>query len=221
MRASDRLIPILLGVAALMFTAAPYVIDTARYEATMGLVQRIFYFHFPAAMTMMLSAIICGTASAVYLFTRRRGADHLAVSSAELTVVFGLIVLVTGPLWARKSWGVWWVWDPRVTSTFVMWMVFNAYLLLRRFGGPGSEVMAAAVGFFGMALVPFIYWSVNLWRTIHPLNSVVPTLPVDMGVPLYFCWVAFSILYTALILMRFRVEHIRSGIEHAYLSLED
>jgi heme exporter protein C len=221
MRASDRLIPILLGLSAVMFAAAPFVIDTARYESTMGLVQRIFYFHFPAAMTMMLSAIVCGTASAIYLFTRRDAADRIAVSSAELTVVFGLIVLVTGPLWARKSWGVWWVWDSRVTSTFVMWMVFNAYLLLRRFGGPGSEVMAAAVGFFGMALVPFIYWSVNLWRTTHPLNSVVPTLPVDMGIPLYFCWAAFWVLYTALILIRLKLERIRTGIEHAYLVLED
>src|SRR5262245_58726138 len=221
MHASDRLIPVLLGVSAVMFAAAPFVIDTASYEATMGLVQRIFYFHFPAAMTMMLSAMICGTASAVYLFTRRPGADRVAVSSAELTVVFGLIVLVTGPLWARKSWGVWWVWDPRVTSTFVMWMVFNAYLLLRRFGGPGSEVMAAAVGFFGMALVPFIYWSVNLWRTIHPMTSVVPTLPVDMGIALYFCWLAFWVLYAALIMLRVRLERIRAGIEHTYLALED
>jgi len=221
MRASDRLIPILLGVSAVMFTAAPYVINAAPSESTMGLVYKIFFFHFPSAMTMMLSALICGTASAVYLFTRRPGADRLAVASAELTVLFGALVLVTGPLWARKSWGVWWVWDPRITSTFVMWMVFNSYLLLRRFGGPGSETMSAAVGFFGMMLVPFIYWSVNLWVTQHPLNTVVPKLPVEMGVPLYFCWAAFSVFYAALILIRLRLEAIRAGIEHAYLALED
>jgi heme exporter protein C len=221
MRASDRLILILLGLSALMFTAAPYVIDTAPNESTMGLVYKIFYFHFPSAMTMMLSALICGGASATYLFTRRPGADRLAVASAELTVLFGALVLVTGPLWARKSWGVWWEWDARITSTFVMWMVFNAYLLLRRFGGPGSEIMAAAVGFFGMALVPFIYWSVNFWRTQHPSNTVIPTLPVDMGIPLYFCWIAFTVLYAALILIRLKLERVRSGIEHAYLSLED
>lgn len=221
MRPTDRVIPVLLAIAAAMFTAAPYVIDTAPYESTMGLVQRIFYFHFPSAMTMMATALLCGGASAVYLFTRRPGADRLAVASAELTVVFGLIVLVTGPLWARKAWGVWWQWDARITSTFVMWMVFNAYLMLRRFGGAGSEVLAAAVGFFGMALVPFIYWSVNLWRTIHPKTSVVPTLPVDMGIPLYFCWVAFTVLSIALIVLRMRVERSRTALEEAYLSLED
>jgi heme exporter protein C len=204
-----------------MFAASPYVIDTAPYEATMGLVQRIFYYHFPAAMTLFVTAVVCGVASAIYLFTRRPGADRIALAAAELAVVFGAIVLVTGPLWARKSWGTWWVWDARVTSTFIMWMVFNAYLLLRRFGGPGSEVLAAAVGFFGMALVPFIYWSVNIWRTIHPLTSVVPTLPVDMGIPLYFCWMAFTILYVALMLVRVRLERSRSTLEAAYLGLED
>jgi heme exporter protein C len=221
MSATDRIVPVLLGVAAAMFAAAPYVIDTARYEATMGLVQRIFYFHFPSAMTMFVAAILCGSASAVYLFSRRPGADRVAVAAAELAVVFGALVLVTGPLWARKSWGTWWEWDARVTSTFIMWMVFIAYLMLRRFGGAGSEVLAAAVGFFGMALVPFIYWSVNLWRTIHPRTSVVPTLPVDMGIALYFCWAAFTVLFAALMLIRVRLERSRAALDAAYLAVED
>lgn len=204
-----------------MFGLAPFLIDGAPYEATMGLVYKIFYFHFPSAMTMLLSAMTCGVASAIYLFSRRPGADRVAVASAELSVVFGVLVFVTGPLWARKAWGTWWIWDPRITSTFIMWMVFVAYLMLRRFGGAGSEVLAAAVGFFGMALVPFVYWSVNLWRTIHPLTSVVPTLPVDMGVPLYFCWAAFTILFVALMLIRVRLEDARTRLEEAYLAVED
>ena len=204
-----------------MFGMAPFLIDSAPYESTMGLVYKIFYFHFPSAMTMLVSALTCGVASAIFLFSRRPGADRVAVAAAELSVVFGLLVFVTGPLWARKAWGTWWIWDPRITSTFIMWMVFNAYLLLRRFGGAGSEVLAAAVGFFGMALVPFVYWSVNLWRTIHPLTSVVPTLPVDMGIPLYFCWAAFTILFIALMLIRVRLEHARSRLEEAYLVLDD
>ena len=84
-------------------------------------------------------------------------------------------MLVTGPLWARKAWGVWWVWEPRLTMTLVMWMVFVAYLLLRRFGGPGSEMLAAAVGIFGMALVPFVYWSVNCGGRCIRTTTVVPT----------------------------------------------
>lgn len=221
MRATDRLVPILLAVAAVMFAAAPFVIDTAPYESTMGLVQRVFYFHFPSAMWMLCSALVCGAAGGLFLFGRNPTADRVAVAAAELTVVFGLLTLVTGPIWARKAWGVWWVWDPRITSTFIMWMVFNAYLLLRRFGGAGSEVLAAAVGFFGMALVPFIYWSVNMWRTLHPQTSVVPTLPFSMGAPLVFCWVAFSVLWLALLLMRVRIERTRAELEAAYLAVEE
>ena len=99
-------------------------------------------------------------------------------------MLFGLLTLVTGPLWARRAWGTWWVWDPRVTSSLVGWLMSCAYLILRKYGGPGSERLAAAVALFGMANVPFIYISVNYWRTIHPATSVVPTLPVSMGVPL-------------------------------------
>lgn len=218
---SDRLVPVLVGVSGLMLAASPYVIDTAPYEATMGLVQRIFYYHFPVAMTMMVAAVVCGVASAVYVFRRNATADRVAVAAAELVVLFGLLAMITGPLWARKSWGVWWVWDARITSTFVMWMVFNAYLILRRFGGPGSEVLAAAVGFFGMVLVPFIYVSVNIWRTLHPGTSVVPTLPTSMGIPLYFCWAAFTILFVALLLIRVRLERSRALLERAYRAVED
>jgi len=211
----------LLVVAAIMFAAAPFVIDTAPYESSMGLVQRIFYFHFPAAMTLFVSAIVCGVASANYLWKRRAKSDRLALAAAELVVLFGAMVLVTGPLWARKAWGVWWVWEPRLTSTLVMWLIFIAYLLLRRFGGAGSEVLAAAVGLFGMVLVPFVYLSVNLWRTMHPLTTVVPTLPKPMLVPALFCWAAFTLLFLALLSLRVRLEAARAGVDAAYLALED
>lgn len=221
MTTGDRLVPILLGVSGAMLVASPFVIHAAPYEATMGLVQRIFYYHFPIAMTMMLAAIVCGVASAIFLFRRHAGADRVAVAAAEMAVVFGLLTLITGPLWARRSWGVWWIWDARITSTFLMWMVFNSYLLLRRFGGAGSEVLAAAVGFFGMALVPFIYWSVNVWRTLHPPTTVVNSLPTSMGIPLYFCWIAFSALFLGLMLMRVRLERARALVERAYRAVED
>jgi heme exporter protein C len=218
---ATRLVPILLGLSAVMFAAAPYVIDTAPYEATMGLVQRIFYFHLPAAWVMLLAAITCGVASGLYLWKRGATADAVAVATAELAVVVGAIVLVTGPLWARRSWNTWWVWEARITSTFVMWMVFNAYVLLRRFGGPGSEVLSAAVGVFGMALVPFIYWSVNMWRTLHPQTTVVPTLPVDMGRVLLWCFIAFVVWSLALLILRVRLESARRQLDEAYLMVED
>jgi heme exporter protein C len=218
---STRLVPVLLGLSVVMFAAAPYVIDTAPYESTMGLVQRIFYFHMPAAWLLLITSMVCGVASALYLWRRQPLADHVAVAAAELAVVFGVIVLVTGPLWARKAWNVWWIWDARITSTFVMWMVFNAYVLLRRFGGAGSEVLSAAVGFFGMVLVPFIFWSVNMWRTLHPKTSVVPTLPVDMGRVVLWCLVAFLFWYVALMILRVRLEGARQKLDEAYLMVED
>jgi len=210
--------PGLVVVAAAMFAYAPFMILDAPYESTMGLVQKIFYFHVPAGMTMFLAAFVSGVGSAVFLFTRKAWADRVGVAGAELAVVLGLIVLVTGPLWARKAWGVWWVWDPRVTSTFVMWMIFNAYLLLRRYGGPGSDKLAAAVALFGMANVPFVYWSVNVWRTLHPKTSVVPTLPAGLRGPFWFCVVAFLLISTLLIAVRAELEKRRQELDALYLA---
>ena len=143
--------PLLLALAGLIFLTAPIVIARAPFESTMGLVQKIFYFHMPPAMLMLLSAIFCGLMSAVYLVTRRAKFDWIAHAAGELTVVFGAIAMVTGPLWARKAWGVWWVWDPRLTMSLLMWMIFVSYLLLRRYGGPGSEKLSAGLAVFGMA----------------------------------------------------------------------
>src|SRR5690606_25386169 len=104
-------------VAGLMFAASPFVIAAAPFESTMGLVYKIFYYHMPSAWMFLLSAIVCGVASARYLATGAARHDRVAWSAAELTVLFGALTLVTGPLWARKSWGTWWVWDARVTSS--------------------------------------------------------------------------------------------------------
>ena len=130
-----------------LFASAPLVVANAPYESTMGLVQKIFYYHVPSAMLMFVSAFVCGIASAVFLFRRSRGGrPGRAGCAAELTVLFGLIVLVTGPLWARKAWGVWWQWDARLTSSLLLWMIFLAYLLVRRYGGPGSEKLRGGDG---------------------------------------------------------------------------
>jgi heme exporter protein C len=222
MRLGQRLVPLLLIIAVVMFVRAPFLIDAAPHESTMGLVQKIFYFHVASAITTFTSAIVCGLASLVFLMRRRPAADHIAHAAAELTVLFGTIVLVTGPLWARKSWGVWWQWgDARLVMTLVMWMVFIAYLLLRRFGGPGSEVLSAAVGASGMALVPFVYWSVNMWRTIHPKTTVSFTLPPDMMRPFLWCIIAFHVLYPALLLLRARLGASEAAVEAAFLEIDD
>jgi len=213
--------PIGVIAAAVLFAVAPWVVISTPNEATMGLVQKIFYYHVPSAMVMFLAALVCGIASAFFLFRGSQEADRLASAAAELAVVFGLIVLVTGPLWARKAWGVWWQWDARLTSTLLMWMIFLAYLLVRRFGGPGSEKLSAAMALFGMANVPFVYISVNVWRTLHPTTAVVPKLPSGMRGPFWLCVVGFVLLFGLLLAVRTRLEQQRAEVERLHLMSDE
>jgi heme exporter protein C len=208
-------------VCGAMFALSPLIIANAPYESTMGMVQKIFYYHMPSAWMFLIGAIVCGIASARYLAGGDLRHDRTALAAAELTVLFGLLTLVTGPLWARRAWGTWWVWDPRVTSSLVGWLISCAYLILRKYGGPGSERLAAALALFGMANVPFIYISVNYWRTIHPATSVVPTLPVSMGAPLWFCVTTFLLLFILLMTMRKRLEESRSRLDALHLALDE
>jgi ABC-type transport system involved in cytochrome c biogenesis permease subunit len=179
-----KLFPILVVVAAAMFAYAPFMILAAPYESTMGLVQKIFYFHAACGMAMFLTAFVSGVGSAAYLFTRKLWADRLAVSGAELTVIIGLLVLVTGPLWAHKAWGVWWTWD-------------------------------------GMANVPFVYWSVNVWRTLHPKTSVIPTLQAGMRGTFWFCVAAFLLLSVVILMLRTELEKRKQELDALYLAAED
>ncbi len=216
-----RIFSAVIVLATIVFVCAPVFIAWAPYESTMGLVQKIFYFHLPSWAAMFVAAFVCGIASAVFLCRERLISDRIAVASAELVVVFGLIGLVSGPLWARKAWGVWWQWDARLTMALVLWMIFIAYLLLREYGGPGSEKLAAGVAIFGMANVPFVYWSVNVWRTIHPTTNVVPTLVSGMRGPLWWSLVGFLLLYGLAMMARVRLETQRATLDRIYRDLND
>ena len=207
-------------VCALIFAASPMLVANAPYESTMGLVQKIFYYHMPLAFVFLIAAIVCGVASVRYLFGGSSRQDRLALAAAEMVVLFGLLTLITGPLWARKAWGVWWEWDVRVTSSLMGWMVAVAYLLVRKYGGPGSDKLGAGLALFGMANVPFIYISVNYWRTIHPKTSVVPTLPVDFALPFWIIFAAFVLLFMLLLRLRVRLEEQRARLDSLYLSLD-
>jgi heme exporter protein C len=208
-------------LCGLMFAISPFLIANAPAEATMGLVQKVFYIHLPSAWMFLLGAIVCGVASARHLVGGDARHDRTAFAAAELVVLFGLITLVTGPLWARRSWGTWWVWDARVTSSLIGWMIALSYLILRKYGGPGSNKLAAGVALFGMANVPFIYISVNYWRTIHPTTDVVPTLPSSFGVPLWFSTATFLLLFLLLLRMRTELETQRARLDALYLSRDE
>lgn len=207
----------LLAVAAAMFAYAPVYIANAPFEASMGLVSKIFYFHVPSWFAMFTAVFTCGIASGWYLFKSSAAADRLGVAAAEVAVLFGAMGLVTGPLWGRKSWGIWWPWDARVTIALLLELTFIAYLLVRKFGGPGSEKLAAAIGIFGMFNVPFLYMSVNIWRTIHPKTSVVPSLPSGMPGPFWYSVTAYMLLMLLLIHMRVQLEERRAALDALFL----
>jgi len=208
-------------VCAVMFVLSPFVIANADYESTMGLVQKIFYYHMPSAWMFLVAGIVCGVASVRFLISGDPRHDRTAWAAAEMAVIFGVVTLVTGPLWARRAWGTYWVWDARTTSSLVQWMVAWAYLILRRYGGPGSDKLAAGLALFGVANVGFIYVSVNYWRTIHPATTVVPKLPFTMGFPLWYCVASFTLLFVLLLKMRIRLEEQRATLDSLYLSLDE
>jgi heme exporter protein C len=212
--------PLLIVVIA-MFAYAPVMIANAPYESTMGLVQKIFYFHVPSWFVMFTSVFICGIESAIFLFRGKRSADRVAVAAGELVVLFGLLGLVTGPLWGRKAWGVWWQWDARLTMALLLELIFIGYLLVRKYGGPGSDKLAAARAIFGMANVPFVYVSVNIWRTVHPKTTVVPSLARGMFGAFWFSVLAFMLLFALLLTLRVRLEHQRAALDELYLAEGD
>lgn len=169
---------LLTGIAATVllmvwgFYQAIYVAPT---EATMGDVQRIFYYHVPNAMLSFLFFAISFVASILFLAwrvsspARAQAADAWALASAEVGVVFCSVVLITGPLWARPVWGIWWTWDARLTTTLVLWLIYVSYLLLRHFAaGAQMQTLAAVLAIFGALDVPIVYMANRWWRTQHP-----------------------------------------------------
>src|SRR5215813_9164661 len=148
--------PILGLLTAVLLSYALYAaLELAPTEQTMGDVQRIFYYHVPSAWTAFILFTVNFVASILYLVTRKPGADMVALVSAEVGVVFCAIVLVTGPIWARPVWGIWWTWDMRLTSTLVLWLIYVSYLMLRRFSSGGeTPVLAATLSVLGALCVP-------------------------------------------------------------------
>ena len=150
-------------------------IYVAPNDAMQGEIFRIIYYHVPSAMVAFLFFAISLAGSICYLSFRRshvdwaQVADAWALAGAEVGVVFCTVVLITGPIWGRRAWGIWWTWDARLTTTLVLWLIYMSYLLLRRFAaGPQMQTLAAVLGIFGALDVPIVYMSNRWWRTQHP-----------------------------------------------------
>ena len=190
-------------------------------EATMGDVQRIFYYHLPSAFLAFLCFTVNFFASATYLMTRSARADALAVTTAEVGVVFCTVVLVTGPLWAKPVWGIWWTWDARLTSTLLLWLIYLSYMVLRHFasGGAGA-VISAALAIFGFVDVGFVYMANRWFRTQHPSPVLAggsdSGLDPRMGHALLINFLAFLAYGSMLVWIRFRMERARQQLEQAH-----
>src|SRR5450759_3349926 len=162
--------PILGILTALLLSYALYqALVVAPTEQTMGNVQRIFYYHVPSAWTAFILFFVNFAASIAYLIKRHPAADIVALVSAEVGVVFCTVVLITGPIWARPVWGIWWTWDMRLTSTLVLWLIYVSYLFLRRFSSSGqTPTLAAAQAVLVALRLPFVYCSVWFVPSQHP-----------------------------------------------------
>ena len=189
-------------------------------EATMGPIQRIFYYHLPAAMIFSLYFLANFIASIWYLWKRDLRADAIAVSTAEIGVVFCTIVLAEGTLWAKPVWGVWWVWDARLTTTLILWLIYISYLVLRRFAtGSQAPVLAAALAIFGFADVPLVYVSNRIFRTQHPAPVIAggenSGLDPSMWPGVLWNLVAFLALSLMLVYIRYKIERSRQELDDA------
>jgi heme exporter protein C len=215
-----RAIPILAIVTAVLLSFALYeALIGAPTERTMGDVQRIFYYHVPSAWTAFLLFLINFVASIVYLIRRNPKADILALVSAEVGVVFCTVVLVTGPIWARPVWGIWWApGDIRLTTTLVLWLIYVSYLILRRYSTSGqTPVIAAVLAIFGALDVPLVYFSIWFFRTQHPSPVIGGGGSLDprMAHVLLINWAAFLCLAWLVGWTRYQLEVVNREVEEA------
>jgi len=216
-----RAFPVLGVLTAILLSYALYMaLIGAPTEQTMGDVQRIFYYHVPSAWTAFVLFFVNFGASIFYLTKRRPAADIVALVSAEVGVVFCTVVLVTGPIWARPVWGIWWApGDIRLTSTLVLWLIYVSYLVLRRFSSSGqTPTLAAALAVLGALCVPFVYFSIWFFRTQHPQPVMGGGGSIDprMLHVLLINWLAFSCFAFLVCWSRYRLESLQREVDQAH-----
>jgi heme exporter protein C len=215
-----------LAVTSLVIFAGYAALFIAPDEKTMHTIQRIFYFHVPSAMSAFIAFFIVFIANAAYLVTRKPQWDWLGVAGAEVGVACCTIVLITGPLWARPVWGIWWTWDARLTSTFILWLLYIAYLLLRGLleDSQRRATLSAIFGVFAFLDVPLVYLSNRLWRTQHPqpviLGGENSGLAPGMGKVLLICWFAVVCVMIVVLIDRYRLERLRHEYEELRFEVE-
>ena len=212
-----RVFPLLGGLTAVLLSYALYqAMVVAPTDQLQGEVYRIIYYHVPSAWTAFVLFFVNFVASIVYLIRRSAKADMIALVTAEVGVVFCTVVLVTGPIWARPVWGIWWTWDLRLTLTLVLWLIYVSYLMLRRFSSSGqTPVIAAVLAIFGALDMPLVYFSIWYFRTQHPSPVIGGGGSIDPVMLRVWMinWAAFLCFAFMVCWSRYRLERLQREVE--------
>ena len=195
-------------------------------DSVLGHVQRVFYFHVPIAVMSFLAFFVVFIASLGYLIKRTPKWDAVAHASAEVGVVFVTLALLTGIIWARPIWNTWWTWEPRLTTTLILWLIYVAYLMVRSYAPSQSKgaIYGAVVGIVGFVDVPIVYYSVVWWRSIHPSPVVGPfaqanALDGTMALILLYSFITFVFFFSYMVMERMELRKIEEALGQVRFTL--
>jgi heme exporter protein C len=204
------------ALTALAMAVTVYQIFLVAPVDSTGDAFRVFYFHVPIASLCFVAFFVVFVASIVYLWKRDERWDWLARAAAETGTIFATLTLITGSIWGRTTWGTWWTWDPRLTTTLILWFIYAGYLMLRSYTGrtAAGARAAAVLGIIGFVDVPIDYLSVTWWRTIHPpTNFVASALPTSAGFPFMLSFLTFALLFAFLLILAYQLQRVQAGAE--------
>ncbi len=210
----------LAAITGVMMLVNLYLIFmVAPTDSVLGHVQRVFYFHVPIAIMSFLAFFVVFIGSLMYLIKRTPKWDAVAHASAEVGVVFVTLALLTGIIWARPVWNTWWTWEPRLTTTMILWLIYVAYLMVRSYAPSQSKgaIYAAVVGIIGFIDVPIVYYSVVWWRSIHPSPVVGPFAQSDaldgtMALILLYSLITFVFFFAYMIVERMELRKTEEAL---------
>jgi heme exporter protein C len=184
----------------------------APVERTQEMVQKIFYFHVSSAFAMYFGFGLSGLAALIYLINKKEKWNQLSIAAASTGLLFCSMVLASGPIWAKPIWGTWWTWDPRLTTTLLIWLIFISVKLLREFFGndPKGALYASILTLIGVLDIPLIFFSVKIWRGIHPtVLGEEGNMPSEMKLTLIISNIAILIFWAVLTRLRYRIEKLK------------
>ena len=212
---------LLISGAVLMAFTLYLVYFWVPTEQNLGVSQRIFYFHVPLGWIGMVSIIVVMVASILHLATGHQKWDDLAYSTAELGVIYASLILVTGAIWGKPVWGVWWTWDPKLTTTLILWFIYVGYLMVRAYGPAGGQGkrFASVIALIGAIDAPIIYKATDWWRSAHPDNNIPSDLDGRMLLTLLVSVVTFTVIYIYLLIERYSLRKSESDLDELHQRL--